>query len=548
MNNRNMAYGVIALVVIAGIALLSVFDIFDHQFVRNPPLNSVISAHGNTDWHRDTAEEFLFGTDMAGNNTATNHAPNSWTKNHIHDDLTNTNHFYYDSDLVIPGDDDDTTDGIDRNMLFFYAGHGAPTLWNTLGNNAVQGNMNLGDGPSGLLRYFWQCSCETFAHGPRNSTSSTMVYSRPEDFDGSSDSNAMRNVYERWGPVLGDDLRLACGVSTDAWCHESNVNRIWDNYNNNGLDVADSFIEGLNTSTGAVPLCITTGGYYATNTPLYDQTFTNQRHEGGAYLHIQYLSNFDTNAPTILIKEPPELLPLFEFIPIPLPDPWLRTKFIEKDGLLLSTETVAERGPVMRVNPLSGAMYVRGERKLDLKVPGLKEQDYITLAMDHVRQQGWSEETITQPQGMRFVIDTQSRNGKSTELKHAQKNVTVKMRRMLNIEARNVPVYGAGGVISVQMNNDGSLLNAHKVWRKIKTVKEQARVKPYKVAEEEALNILGDVKGYVLADWTWGYKEQAGNIEQKELRVIYRFDFRPITPELVLENPPQMIEVDGFVN
>jgi hypothetical protein len=37
---------------------------------NNPPLNSAISAHGNTDWHIDTAEEFLFGTDMSGSTTA----------------------------------------------------------------------------------------------------------------------------------------------------------------------------------------------------------------------------------------------------------------------------------------------------------------------------------------------------------------------------------------------------------------------------------------------------------------------------------------------
>jgi len=547
MNKRRLMYGLVVVVAIAGIALLSVFDVFDHFFVRNPPLNSAISAHGDTDWHRDTAEEFLFGTDMAGNNTAANHAPDSWTKAHIHDGLTNTNHFYYDSDLVTPGDDDNATNGIDRNMLFFYAGHGLPTLWDTLGNSAIQGNMNLGDGPSGVLRYFWQCSCETFAHGPRNCTSSTLVYACPEDFDGSSDSDAMRNVYERWGPVLGDDLRLACGVSTDAWCHEGNVNRIWDNYNNNGLDVADSFIEGLNTGTGAVPLCITTGGLFTTTTPLYDQTFTNQQNNGGAYLHIQYLSNFQTNAPPWIIKEPPELLPIFELIPIPLPDPWLDIKFLDKDGWLISTETVAERGPKMRVNAISGAMYVRGERKLDLKVEDRTEQDYIKLAMEHVRQQGWSEELTTQPHGMHFVIDTWPREGKSAKVSRIQKNVTVKIRRMLNLQGLNVPVFGAGGVIFMQMNNDGSLLNAYKVWRKIEAVKEQARVKPYKIAEEEALKMLGDVEGYVLADWTWGYKEQAGNVEQKELRMIYRFDFRPKTPEQVLKNPPRMIEVDGFM-
>lgn len=224
MNIRTLIYSLIAAVFVVGIIALTVFDYFD-LFVQNPPLNSAISAHGNTDWHIDTAEEFLFGTDMGGSPTAANHAPNSWTKTHMHVGLTGTNHFYYDSDLATPGDDADTTSGIDRNMLFFYTGHGWPPSWDTLGNSAVPENLNLGDGPSGLLRYFWQCSCETFAHGPKNCASSTLVYACPEDFDGSSDSDPMRNVYERWGPALGSDLRMACGVSTDAWCHESNVNR-----------------------------------------------------------------------------------------------------------------------------------------------------------------------------------------------------------------------------------------------------------------------------------------------------------------------------------
>ena len=62
----------------------------------NPPLNSAISAHGNVDWHIDTANEFLFGVDMGGHNTAANHAPDGWTKRHMHVNLTNTSKFYYD--------------------------------------------------------------------------------------------------------------------------------------------------------------------------------------------------------------------------------------------------------------------------------------------------------------------------------------------------------------------------------------------------------------------------------------------------------------------
>jgi len=193
-------------------------------------------------------------------------------------------------------------------------------------------------------------------------------------------------------------------------------------------------------------------------------------------------------------------------------------------------------------------MYVRGERKLDAKAQDIKEEDYIEMALGHAREYGWLEELSAKPQGTRFMIDSIPLEGKSAEKDRVQKNVTVKIRRLLDIDGRQVPVYGAGGVISVQMNNDGSLLNAHKVWRSIKTVKRQAKVKPYAVAEGEALKRLGEAKGYVLADWSWGYKELAGNVEQTQLRMIYRFDFRPETPELLLQNPPQMIEVEGFID
>lgn len=544
MSTRVLLYS-LAVIAVAAFAILGIYR--DWWVVHNPPLNTAISAHGNTDWHIDTANEFLFGTDMDGNPTAANHAPDTWTKTHIHIGETNTNHFYYDSDLTTPGDDTDTTNGIDRNMLFFYAGHGLPTLWNTLGNDAVQGNVNLGDGPQGLLRYYWQCSCEVFAHGPRNCTSHPLVYGCPEDFDGSSDSFSMRNVYERWGPALGDDLRMACGVSTDAWCHQGNVNNIWDDYNS-GMDVADSFIDGLHTGTSAVPLCITTGGFFTASTPLYDATFTNQPNPSGSYLHIQYLTGFDSNAPEIMIKDPPLLIPIYELIPIPLPDPWAKMEFIKQNGMMVSREVIKDRGPVMQVNPLSNSMYVRGERKVEVSAKGMKDEDYIRQAMQHIREQGWGEKMAFQPSGSHMMIDTRPRKeGSKAEVKHTLKNVTVKLRRYLDIDGRKVPVYGAGGIISVQMNNDGSLLNARKVWRKIGESKRQAKVKSYKSAEAEAIKRLGEnAQGYRLADWGWGFKEQAGNVEQKELRMIYRFDFRPKVQKDVLQYPPQLIEIDGL--
>jgi len=132
--------------------------------------------------------------------------------------LTNTSKYYYDKTLTAGGDDTNAGAGIDRAMLFFYAGHGGPLSWSTLGDSASQNFMNLGNiAQGGTLRYYWQCSCEVFAHGPKKTcTGSTMEYSCPQDFTGGADTENMRNVFLRWGPALSRDLRMACGMSTSA--------------------------------------------------------------------------------------------------------------------------------------------------------------------------------------------------------------------------------------------------------------------------------------------------------------------------------------------
>jgi len=91
-------------------------------------------------------------------------------------------------------------------------------------------------------------------------------------------------------------------------------------------------------------------------------------------------------------------------------------------------------------------------------------------------------------------------------------------------------------------------LNAYKVWRRISAVNRQSAVKPYKAAKDEALKRLGkNGRAYRLADWGWGYKEQAGNVAQKELRMVYRIDFRPKEQKEVLQYPPQIIEIEGML-
>lgn len=176
----------------------------------NPPL-SAIAAHGNTDWHLQTANEFLFGTDMNGQVQAANHAPDNWTKRHIHVGLTNTSKFYYDKTLTSTGSDIDPVDGIDTTMLFFYAGHGNPNLWCSLGDTASQPDVKLANVmQGGILRYYWQCSCEVFAHGPQCSDGGGGTdYNCPQNFTGGADSASMQRV-----PTMGTgaDARSSHGM------------------------------------------------------------------------------------------------------------------------------------------------------------------------------------------------------------------------------------------------------------------------------------------------------------------------------------------------
>lgn len=534
-------------VAVAAIALVAIYVVPGYLYVANPALNTALAACGNDyDWHIDTANEFLFGTDMNGVSTAPNHCPDTWTRTHIHQGETNSNHFYYDASLATPGDDTDATNGIDRAMLFFYAGHGGPTSFDTLGNSATQSSMLLGD-DSASLRYYWQCSCNVFAHGPPGCAGSTEAYSCPEDFTGASDSAAMRNVYERWGPALSDDLRMACGVSTRAWCHQGNVDRVWDNYNNNGMDVADSFIQGLET-TLAVPLCITTGGLFTSTTPLYDTQFTNQPNPSGDYFHIQYLGGFDSTAPEVFLPEVPELLPELYLIPIPLPDPWLERRLLDRGDLLISEEQAGERGPRWLVNVRSGAMYARGTSVQDNKRITLTEKGYLEATAKLIEEMGWAEEVHAPPQGTTMWLETRPRKGDEARSERSQKNVIVTLRRQLDIDGLRVPVFGTGGRITFQLNNDGTLLNAAKVWRPIGETRAMLPTKPYEQAEKEARDVLGEAADrYRLESWTWGYKEEAGNVEQTKMTMYYRFEFGPVTEEDLRQHPPRTVEIEGLV-
>lgn len=516
----------------------------------DPPLNSARAAHGNTDWHIDTANEFLFGKDMANNNTAANFAPASWTKTHIHVGATNAAHFYNDKAKVATGDDTDATNGIDKPMLFFYAGHGNPTTWNALGTNGHQTDMLLGNiAGGGQLRYFWQCSCETFAHGPQVCSGGDCDYSQPENFDGSADSAAMRNVFERWGPVLGNDLRMACGVSTLAYCHENNVNAVWDQFNNHGASVAEAFINGLG-SASVKPLCITRGDHNIANTPLYDETFTNRRNaSGSSHLHILYAGGTQTRHPRLELR--PELIPLRlqRVHLIPPGDPVefnKRLKIIRKVEQLRDVQLLGGRA-IVRRNAESGALHLRAVGKAKTVSANELRTDAVQqkTALDFVRKLGWTGEDVGAVSSTRLLTASMPVGGKAADITRGEKGVTVTISRRIKNGDQMLDVFGQGGRIDVTLGSDGKIQAASRIWRQAQASGEEMVIKPYEQALKEATSRLLKADAYKLADWRFGYKEEAANVAQKELAVIFQFDFVPKNREELLNYPPQQVEISA---
>jgi hypothetical protein len=328
------------------------------------------------------------------------------------------------------------------------------------------------------------------------------------------------------------------------------MNGIWNNYNNLSYDVSDSFLEGLHDSTWVVPLCITTGGPDPVTSPLYDAVFTNKPNTSGfTYYHIQYIEDFESSAPgsKSLSSDIPETLPVLEVQAMALPANLSRTEFVTEGDLKLSLDQVANRGSQVRINQLSGAVYVQGEAVSDTREPTLEEAGYVRSARRFIEQQGWSESDVANPTGIRLMITSAPIMTSQQKGIQSQKNVIVTFRRVISVDNVPIGVLGEGGLMEVQMSNDGSILNASKVWRQITSDRQVVRVKTFNEAYEEALKQIDEPREYKLDNWMWGYKEEAGNVKQTEMRIVFRFWFVPAYPEQRAGYPPRMIEIVGQI-
>ena len=145
--------------------------------------------------------------------------------------------------------------------------------------------------------------------------------------------------------------------------------------------------------------------------------------------------------------------------------------------------------------------------------------------------------------GSSLQIQTAPVESQQEKVQNFQKNVTITYKRQLLVGDQLVNVLGEGGIMVIQLNNDGSLFNAGKVWREVIGEGEWLPIKPYERAFEEALDQIKDPQRYKLNDWNWGYKEMDGNVEQDEMRVYYQFNFIPVDSEAVLDYPPISIEI-----
>ncbi len=514
----------------------------------NPPANSALAAHGNVDWHINTANEFLFGENMAGTVTAGHHAPDTWSRTHIHVGLTNTSKYYYDKALVSSGADVDIPNGIDRTMLFFYAGHGNPTSWNTLGDSASQGDVRLANiTGGGSLRYYWQCSCEVFAHGPETcNPPTTFSYACPDQFNGAADSVSMRNVFQRWGPALTSDLRMACGGSTEMYCHTQEVDRAWSDYGNGS--VAHMFLDGFGEggAYGVVPVCMTLGGDDITKTPLYDDDFTNAPNtSGNTHYYLMYPSGTQQANVSLSPANVPEQLQKFRLIPAPVPPRFSEALEKRVPPPQVTSKLLAGGKAKLERIPQTGALHIDSGKIAEPGLKVLSDKDYVRRAANFLTEQGLVEQETEEPLVSRYMTASIPVKGQFAEVRHAQAGVSVVYRRVIHVKGVPVEVLGAPGIIRVELDNGGAVLRVSKLWRVLEPIGSPAPAKSFEQAHGEAMTKLAAPGSYKLQSWKIGYRHESIKEGEDELIPVYQFAFIAVKLHDI-DHPPELIEVPAL--
>jgi len=502
--------------------------------------------------------------------------------------------YYRDATISSGGKDTDPTRGVDVPMLHFHSSHSSPVsdppCWSTGSTSGYCGTssseMLLGNSP-GTGRYFILVACETFAHGSLCKTpglaqcppSELFRHAHPENYEGSATLSKYAwpteaNIYGRWGPVLGPDVRMLCGISTQA--RPPLPGEFWSGLKNS-TSTADGILDGLqlykSTQKGyQVPICLTSGTADINSTPLVLDSggshngFTNLPHPvtNPTHYHIQYRTGLTgppgsasvPDGPTLGPydeEEVPEAAPVLYASPMGLPAELEVYELVEQDGALVSIKQVPDQGPRVTIEPGSGAVHITGEWQ-PVVTTSLITDDFLQFGVGHLGAAGLLDPGAVGPFAFTYEIATIPIADEMPGLQEEfRKNVTIYFTREVELEAivggglevTTIPVVGPGGYIAVRMHNDGSLALASKVWRMVVPGDELLPLKTPIEAFEEARDLLDDPSRYELADWEWGYYEEGGGVAQREMRIVYSFFFLPLD----LEDPegyPRELEVPGF--
>ena len=551
---------------------------------KGPNLRTVVGFHGQ-EWGDDGAPEldaifavhhFLCGYGgitpdcLPGHGVTKNSAPGDWRREHLHSGSTDATSAYYDERSE--GKDARVRYGVDAAPLAFFVGHGDALHWNAA--SKPQRYVDLSDWMlfgNNRLRYLWQCSCEVLAHGvPRDGR-----FVQPWTFEGCRDSQDCRNVYERWLIAVDPKLRMVCGGSSRV-CNflEQVTEGTWDNYLNHGYDVADSFLFGIINADAGVPLCLTRAGEDALKSAFYDQRFTKEANSPAGAGETEYAYSM---YPKCLLDScqmvPPPVKGLLPFEP-PAGLPILRARATLPKNLAESTPLgtegedafrVCERKGVLSIcgDTRSGAVYLEGPRPREAQLPPsedlwgsieaqierfLDEWDPKVLGIEPEAL----EEKVEPTSVYALVLERVPVANTSAKPERAWKSAQLIWRRTVSTHGLDIPILGLGGRWTVQMAPDRSLITASQVKRTLSEENAEAGVRT--VSRGEALNDalkfleargIADAYAPQPVDVVWGYKEEAGNCVQEELRIVYQFTFEPKDGDRYKAYPPRTVEILG---
>jgi hypothetical protein len=424
------------------------------------------------------------------------------------------------------------------STVLFHIGHGMVGSLSTQDGAVTQPEISIGDSHAengSKLRYLWLCACRVFAHGPNKIVSEgEKDYAFPELFSDNG-IDEMEDVYKRWVPSIGSNVRLACGASTLVQCWQRQAERIWDNFNTSNLDVADSFLEGVQFSY-FVPVCLTRGPEEdPVRSAIYDtQIETAPNTKDAKYYHLEYTYNFDIKS---LQRKPadPRLIDLPAAIK-KLNDArrTRQTKTNRDVSPICAALAIGEFGPTICNNLAS--------RGMPTKNMVVKESDFLAGAMGFVKAHNWCDQDCEDPRGVHLAIESRQILGGGAAAASKvifQKGVIVTLRQiidlsaMLDKEVRPV-VFGRYGRIVLQMNNSGEVFGASRFWVGGQLEEFRGVPRSYEQARQLAYSSIHDAQHYRLVGETWGFVPVRGKMENSLLRAYFLFDFLPSNAEASL--------------